>query len=374
MAGRIILHLDLDAFYASVEQLDHPEWRGLPVVVGADPQEGRGRGVVATASYEARRFGIHSAMPISQAWRRAPPETVWTFPRFARYSELSGRVFAILRATRGVVEPASIDEGYVDLTPRVADLSEAEALGRAVKRRIRHEIGVTASVGIGPNKLVAKIATEAHKPDGLTVVAAADAERFLAPLPARKIPGIGPKTEAALDAAGIRTCADLAAAPAGLLASVVGSWGPMLAAHARGIDETPVAADWERKSVGAETTFLEDQHDRGEILSALDALADEAVAGLAGEGLLARTVTVKIRLADFTTFTRARTFPGPVSDAGPVREAARRLFLENDAGEPVRLVGVRLTNLVEGGQATLSRWSADVLGEAEGWRPRWRFE
>lgn len=372
--ARVVLHLDLDAFYASVEQLDHPEWRGRPVVVGADPQGGRGRGVVATASYEARAHGIRSAMPVSQAWRRAPAETVWVWPRFARYGEKSEEVFAVLRATGAVVEPASIDEAYLDLTERVAGFAEARALAAALRRRIRHEAGVTASVGVGPNKLVAKIASDANKPDGLTVVREEDAEAFLAPLPARKIPGVGPKTEAALDAAGLRTCGDVAAAPLALLASIVGSWAPVLRAHARGLDDSPVVADWERKSVGSETTFLADEGDRDAILRTIDELASEAARALAEEGLLARTVTVKIRLADYTTFTRARTLPGPFGDAATAQEAARRLFLENDPGAPLRLVGVRLTGLTEGGQATLARWSADVLGEAAPWSPRWRFD
>lgn len=380
---RIVAHVDLDAFYASVEQLDHPEWRGRPVVVGADPQGGRGRGVVATCSYEARQHGIRSAMPISQAWRRAPPDTVWVWPRFQRYSEVSEQVFGILRASGAVVEPASIDEGYVELTDRVASFEEAAALAAALQRRIRRETGVSASIGVGPNKLVAKIATDVRKPAGLTVVRAEEAASFLAPMPARKIPGIGPKTEAALDAAGIRTCADVAAAPLPLLGAIVGSWAPSLQSHARGQDDSPVVADWERKSIGSETTFLADEDDREAILRAFDELAGEAAAHLAQEKLLARTVTIKLRLSNFTTFTRARTLPGPFGDAATVREAARRLFLENDPGGPLRLVGVRLTGLAGGGQTTLSRWSADLLGEADAWRPPpdggdhprpWRFE
>ncbi|HWH09064.1 MAG TPA: DNA polymerase IV, partial [Candidatus Thermoplasmatota archaeon] len=194
---RFVIHVDLDAFFASVEELDHPEWRGFPLVVGADPQGGRGRGVVTTANYEARKFGVRSAMPISQAWQLCP-QARYVPPRFERYAEKSSEVFRVLREMADAVEPASIDEGYLDATPRAATFAEAVELARRAQARIREATALSASVGVATSKLVAKIATDMRKPAGLTAVPPGTEEAFLAPLPARKIPGVGPKTEARL--------------------------------------------------------------------------------------------------------------------------------------------------------------------------------
>jgi nucleotidyltransferase/DNA polymerase involved in DNA repair len=364
--------VDLDAFYASVEQRHDPSLAGLPVIVGADPREGFGRGVVLSASYEARRFGVRSAMPARQAASLCP-QARWVWPHHERYAEASDRVFALLRSERVTLEPASIDEAYIDITKSVQGFEEAVDHARALKAKVRAAEGLTVSVGVATNKLVAKIASDAAKPDGLTPVRPGEEASFLAQRQVRAIPGVGPKTESALVAAGIERCADLASAPLDLLRSLVGSWAPTLRAHALGIDDSPVLVDWERRSLGSETTFDVDEEDRAAILRTIEELAAGAAESLRSEGLLCRTVGIKVRNQDFSTFTRARTLPGPTAETASIQAVAARLFRENDAGEKIRLIGVRLSGLVQGGQASIDRWSADALGEAPRWEPRFRF-
>ncbi|HVM44874.1 MAG TPA: DNA polymerase IV [Candidatus Thermoplasmatota archaeon] len=370
---RYIVHVDLDAFYASVEELDHPEWKGHPLVVGADPQEGRGRGVVATCNYAARRFGIRSAMPISEAWRRCP-DARFVFPRFERYHEASQQVFAVLRESADAVEPASIDEGYLDLGSRVDTFPAAVAHARAVQARILEATGLTASMGVATNKLVAKIATDMQKPHGLTAVAPGEEEAFLAPLPARKIPGVGPKSEERLRALGVETIGQLAALPPAVLTREFGAWGARLAQLARGVDEAPVATDWERKSVGGETTFLRDSADPDEWRATVAGLARDAAEALAREQSVARTITLKVRLAGYETFTRARTLATPTDDAATLARVALELLDENRPARAVRLLGVRLSHLTPraGRQLLLDEWDAARLGEAPAWHPRQR--
>lgn len=371
---RRILHVDLDAFYASVEELDNPAWAGHPLVVGADPQEGRGRGVVATANYAARAFGIRSAMPISEAWRRCP-HARFVPPRFERYAEKSGEVFALLRETTPLVEPASIDEGYLDVTAVAPAFEDAVALARSLQARVRERTRLTASLGVAASKLVAKIATDMRKPEGLTAVPPGTEEAFLAPLPVRKIPGVGPKSEERLAAHGVATCGDLAALPPALLQREFGAWGPRLARLARGDDDSPVQVEWERKSLGGETTFLRDEPDPRQWRATVEALARDAAAGLAQEGVLARTVTLKVRLAGFETYTRARTLPHATDDARELAAVALALLDENEPARAVRLLGVRLSHLAPArrdGQRLLADWDAALLGEAPPWRPRQR--
>lgn len=368
---RFILHVDLDAFYASVEVRENPALAGLPVIVGADPKQGRGRGVVTTASYEARKFGVRSAMPISQAYRLCP-NGVYVFPNFPLYGSVSGNVFEILRGTGAIVEGASIDEAYLDASRLVSDWDAAAALARRIQAEVVDKERITCSIGVAPSKLVAKIATDMAKPNGVTLVREGEEAAFLAPLPARKMPGVGPKTELALDALGFRTCGDLASAAPDKLARVLGSWGPRLAEMARGIDDAPVSAGWDRKSLGSEGTFDEDVADQSEIRETVDALAREVAASLAEERLSARTVTLKIRLSDFTTFTRARTLPSATTDADAIAAAALDLLAENWPAQAVRLLGVRLTHLSgrPTRQVTLQEWPADILGEdAVAWEP-----
>lgn len=372
--SRYIVHVDLDAFYASVEELDHPEYKGHPLVVGADPQEGRGRGVVATANYAARRFGIRSAMPISEAWRRCP-EARFVFPRFERYAEESEKVFAIVRAASDVVEQAGIDEGYLDLSGKARDFAGAVALARALQAEVAAKTGLTCSMGVAGSKTVAKIATDMQKPQGLTAVAPGTEEEFLRPLPVRKIPGVGPKSEERLRELGLVTCGDLADAAPSLLVREFGAWGTRLGQLARGIDHAPLETGWERKSVGGETTFLADSADASEWRATVEQLARDGATSLVEEGTLARTVTLKVRLAGFETYTRARTLPQPTDDGATLARVALELLAQNPPARAVRLLGVRFSHLIprEGpAQKILDEWDAARLGESPPWRPRQR--
>lgn len=370
---RSIVHVDLDAFFASVEELDHPEWKDHPLVVGADPKQGAGRGVVTTANYAARKFGIRSAMPVSEAYRRCP-DARFVHPRFERYAQKSDEVFAILRGSTDALEPGGSDEAWLDLSSRAAGFEQAIALARALQQRILDETKLTASMGIATNKVVAKIATDMRKPFGMTIVPPGTEAEFLAPLPVRKIPGVGPRSNERLAQLGIETIAQLAATPAVLLQREFGVWGPRLGALARGIDESPVETGWERKSIGNETTFAVDSTDETEWAATLDDLMRGAVTRLREEGTLARTVTLKVRLAGFETYTRARTLPAPTDDVGVLSRAVLELLAQHKPTRPVRLLGVRLTHLSprEGEQSLLDTWDVARFGEAPPWHPKQR--
>lgn len=376
---RVVLHLDMDAFYASVEQRERPELRGRPVVVGADPKQGEGRGVVAAASYEARRYGIHSAQPISQAWRNCPGAE-FVRPRFELYQRVGRRARALFEDAVDVLEPVSVDEAYADATERTGGSIEAGArLGRAIKRRVRDELDLTCSVGVAENKLAAKIAADEDKPDGLTVVERGEVAAFLAPREVDAIPGVGDKTRALLTQHGVETVADLAAVDPSRAGELLGTWGPRLVARARGRDERPVDPAHERKSVGTERTFPEDRApDRAR--EVLTEVAREAVRRLNAEDGQARTLAVKVRLEPFETFTRQRRLEAPTDDAALVEEVALELFDGLDPDRRVRLLGVRLSGLLEGPrrQATLEKWPAgapeDVLDDPVWERDDyWRF-
>ncbi|MHB8763243.1 MAG: DNA polymerase IV, partial [Deferrisomatales bacterium] len=304
--ARSILHVDMDAFYASVEQLDRPECRGRPVIVGADPREGRGRGVVAACSYEARACGVHSALPISQAWRRCP-NGVYLRPRMARYIEVSEQVFGLLGRYTDLVEPLSIDEAFLDVTGSRRLFGAAEAIGREIKAEVRRVLGLVASVGVGPNKFVAKVASDLEKPDGLVVVGPGEAEVFLAPLPASRLWGVGPKTGERLARLGVRTIGDLARRRPEDLRASLGEAGEHLWRLARGIDERPVSAEGGAKSLGAEVTFDEDVADPAQVRRTLLGLADRVARRLRRRGLGARGVTLKLRYESFDTVTRSVT-------------------------------------------------------------------
>ncbi len=342
---RTILHVDMDAFYASVEQLDHPEWRGRPVVVGADPREGKGRGVVAACSYEARAFRVRSALPISQAWRLCP-DAVFCRPRFPRYAQVSAQVFAILRRYTDRVEPLSVDEAFLDVTGSGRLFGSGERIGREIKGAIRAELGLVASVGVAPNKFVAKVASDVGKPDGFVVVGQEGAREFLAPLPVTRLWGVGPKTAERLHRVGLRTIGDVARLRAEDLAGLLGDGGEHLWRLSRGEDERPVEGEGEAKSLGAETTFEEDEGDPEVVRRALLALADRVGARLRRRGLRAGGVTLKFRDAAFATHTRAALLPRP-TDLGEdlYREALVLLDRVPWAGKRVRLVGVTATRL-----------------------------
>ncbi|GAB4254634.1 DNA polymerase IV [Deferrisoma sp.] len=344
---RTILHVDMDAFYASVEVLDRPELRGKPVIVGADPQGGRGRGVVAAASYEARRFGVRSALPISQAWKRCP-QGVYLRPRFGRYEEVSRQVFAVFGRYTDRVEPLSIDEAFLDLTGCERLVGDGPAAARRLKDEIRRELGLTASVGVAPNKFLAKIASDLDKPDGLVVVPPGEEAAFLAPLPVTRIWGVGPRTAEALARIGVRTVGDLQRLRREDLAARFGSAGADLWRLARGLDDRPVEPPGEPKSLGAEMTFPEDVDDRETVRLALLDLCDRVGARLRRHGLRARGVTLKFRDEAFRTVTRAAALEPP-TDLGEDLFGAVEALLGRvpwPRGGRVRLVGVQAGRLV----------------------------
>jgi DNA polymerase-4 len=341
-ASRRILHCDMDCFYAAVHMRDDPALRGQPVVIGGDP---RGRGVVAAASYEVRRFGVRSAMPSAQALRLCP-RAVFLPPDFPRYRRESEALFRIFRQFTPLLESVSIDEAYLDVSDHLGPWGSASAVAREIRRRVREERGLTVSVGVGPNKLVAKIASDFEKPDGLTVVPPARVEGFLEPLPVRSLRGVGPRTEAALQALGVATVGDLKARGEEELVARFGIHGHTLYQFARGVDERPVLTHWERKSLGTETTYRRDLTSRAAMEAELDRLAAEVAEGLLRRSLLAATFTIKVRYADFTTVTRSRTLPFPIAAGGEIARAARELLRRTEAGaRSVRLLGVVASGL-----------------------------
>lgn len=341
--GRAIGLLDLDAFFASVEQLDHPEWRGKPVIVGGDADR---RGVVSTASYEARRFGVHSAMPAAQAARLCP-DAIWTHGHFDRYREVSSRVMDIILDETPLVEQVSIDEAFFDVSPGRYSRESPVSICRRIQRRVA-ELGVSCSIGLGVCKSVAKVASEAEKPRGLTVVMPGSEAGFLAPLPVRAMSGIGPATEARLARMGIRTLGALAAASDGELAAQLGSMGPELRARAAGIARSPVgerAKPDEAKSVSNERTFATDLTDEGAIRSALDATCAMVARRLRRKRLLGACVTVRVKRDACTSRTAQARLDEPADDEALISPLAQRLLGQLwHPGMPVRLIGVGVSD------------------------------
>ncbi|PYM66536.1 MAG: DNA polymerase IV [Candidatus Rokuibacteriota bacterium] len=356
---RIVAHVDMDAFFAAVEERYRPELRGRPIVTGADPKAGQGRGVVTTANYAARRYGIRSALPISRAWRlaedarrRGEPAVVFLRGDHALYREVSQRIMAILGVGADSFEQASIDEAYLELSS-LGEIARAEAHARLLKAEILEREGLTCSVGIAPNKLVAKIASDFRKPDGLTVVPPDDVLAFLDPLPVRRLPGIGPKGEAFLHGKQAQTIADLRRLDPGQLAKWFGKWGDELYRKARGISDSPVSSRRERKSVGEQETFEQDTLDPAFVCGRARELAATVFHRLLASGGRAfRTVTVTVRFADFVTLSRSHTVRIPVSSAAMLEAEALRLLAaffddrENPRRKPIRLIGVRAEKLV----------------------------
>lgn len=343
---RSIIHLDMDAFYASVEQLDHPAYRGKPVVVGADPRGGKGRGVVAACSYEARRFKVRSALPISQAYRLCP-QAVFVRPRMERYAEMSDRMFAILRDFTNLVEPLSIDEAFLDVTGSQRLFGTAETIGRTLKARIRSELGLVASIGLAPNKFLAKVGSDLGKPDGFVVVPPGGEREFLAPLPISRLWGVGPKTEARLKRLGLQTIGQIARLGAEGLETALGNAGRDLWELANGVDDREVVPEQETKTIGAETTFGEDTDDREKIRRTILELADRVGRRLRHEGYVAHGVTLKFRDHYFETLTRASMLPQPTDLGDELYRAALTLLQGVTwAGKRVRLLGVTATRLL----------------------------
>ncbi|MCI0586147.1 MAG: DNA polymerase IV [Planctomycetes bacterium] len=337
-----ILHVDMDAFYASVEQRDDPRLRGKPVIVGGSPQ---GRGVVAAASYEARAFGVRSAMPASQAARLCP-HAIWREPDFDRYTADSRRILAILRSTTPLVEPLSLDEAFLDLRGTERLLGPPEGVGRALKARILAETGLVASVGVAPNKLLAKLASDLDKPDGFLVVREGEERAFLAPLPVERISGVGKKLGERLESLGLRRIGDLAERSREELERILGSAGGWLHDLAFGKDDRPVLAHREEKSHGTERTFERDVADASVLRRVLLEDAEEIAADLRGRGLLARTVAIKVRYPDFRTVTRSRTLDVPTALAARIHAVAGELVAAL-APRRVRLLGLYAENLLD---------------------------
>lgn len=341
---RTLFHVDMDAFYASVEQRREPKYKGKPVIVGSDPKQGRGRGVVAACSYEARQFGIHSAMPISQAWR-ACPEGVYLRPDFTAYREVSRRIREIFRAFTPLVEPISIDEAFLDVSRQVETARQALQLGARLKREIYQAEWLTASVGIAPCKLVAKIASDFRKPNGLHMVTPQEVQDFLDPLPTSRIWGVGPKTAQRLQKMGVDTILQLRSLEQERLTGMLGKFGAQLYKLARGIDERPVVTQHETKSVSQETTFSQDESDAQVLEETLAKLGEKVAQRLRKSGLEGKTITLKLRYQDFTTITRQVSSRFPTAEAEVIVSTAIDLLRRyRQEGRAIRLIGVGLSN------------------------------
>jgi DNA polymerase-4 len=359
-----ILHLDMDAFFAAAEQAAKPSLRGKPVIVG-----GLGpRGVVATASYEARRFGVHSAMPMAQA-RRLAPNAACLVPRFSLYRSVSEQVMELLGRLSPLVEPLSLDEAFVDLEAGGAahDAPSARATGERLRADIRAVTGLTGSVGLAGSKMIAKIASEQAKPDGLVLIDPGTERDLLGPMPVRTLPGVGPATGEHLRRAGMTTVADLAEAGEDELVRLLGrAHGAALFRMALGHDDRPVVAERDAKSVSVEDTFDVDLHDRVRVRLEVDRLAERCVQRLRGSGHSGRTIVLKVRRYDFSTLTRSETLRGPTDDPTVVREAAGRLLESVDTTGGVRLLGVGVTGLADYTQEDLfAQAAAEAEAEAQ---------
>lgn len=363
---RLVAHVDMDSFFTAVEVLDDPSLAGRPVIVGADPQGGRGRGVVSAASYEARKYGVHSAMPISQAYRLCP-QGIYLRGRMARYQQVSEQVMNVLAGFTPVWEQISVDEAFLDLTGCRRLWGSPLEMCRAIKAAILKRIGLRASVGLGTNKLVAKVASDLNKPDGLVIVEPGGERNFLAPLPLRKLWGIGPKTEASLKKNfGITTIGELAALSPLTLERKYGVMGRYLHQRAHGIDNDPVGNDEEAKSIGREITFDRDTADRQLIHRTLVHICDRVSARLRQAGAAGLTVTLKLRYQGFETHTyRSRLLQASDSFREILRTAEDLWSHHYQTGRKVRLVGVSVSNFV-GQDAELSLFGTEnIIQERE---------
>jgi len=342
----VFMHIDMDAFFAAVEASDHPAWRGKPVIVGADPREGKGRGVVSTASYEARRFGVHSAMPISRAFRLCP-DGIYVRPRMGRYQEVSDRIMAIFERFTPRIQPISLDEAFLDASGCERLFGAPERMALRIKEAVISETRLTCSVGLSRVKSVAKIASDFRKPDGLTVVPPGTERDFLAPLPVRKLWGVGPKAAAVLEREGIRTAGDIQTASVERMKALFGrAAGEHYWNMANAVDPREVTDDEESKSISHETTFHADVQDEDTLNRTLLWLADKVASRMRRHGLRCRTVTLKYRTESFRTFTRRRSLADPVADTASLYEAARSLMATlKGTSAKVRLLGIAASGL-----------------------------
>jgi len=342
--SRIILHVDMDSFYASVEQLRDPSLKGRPVVVGSDPKGGLGRGVVSTCSYEAREFGIHSGMPISGAYKLCP-DAVYLRVDMQLYKEVSCRVMEILRSHAGRFQQVSVDEAYLDISEKVRGHKEAVKVAGEIKAQIKEQLGLTCSIGIAPTRSAAKIASDLDKPDGLTIVEPDRVAAFFEPLEVRRLQGIGRKNEEILQGLGIKTIGQLARFDRDKLVDVFGKWGAGMHLLAQGVDDSEVEERGMTRSVSREHTFDVDTGDSIVLFGALENIAGLVHKSLQKNNFSFRTVSVKVRQADFTTFTRARTLDHDTRDQDTIRQVSGELAREFFDGRKIRLLGIRLSNL-----------------------------
>jgi DNA polymerase IV (DinB-like DNA polymerase) len=344
---RIILHLDMDYFYAAVEERENPKLKGKPVVVGADPKAGKGRGVVSTCNYEARKYHIHSGTPISKAYKLCP-DCVFLPVNMPLYVKVSEKIIGMLRKYSEKSEKVSIDEIYLDLSKKAKDFKEAEEIAKKIKKEIMKKENLTCSIGIGPNKLIAKIASDFEKPDGLTVVKPEKVLNFIYPMDVRKLQGVGPKTEQALEKMGIKTIKQLSATKQDKLIEKFGSFGHDLHLMSKGKDEREVEESYEIKSIGRQITFQEDTKDEKLISITLDSLAEEVHAEVKQNKLFFKTVTVVARFGDFDTHTSAKSMPVATDSISKIKDTAKDLMKKYIKDRrKIRLIGVRVSKFSE---------------------------
>ncbi len=353
---KVILHVDMDSFFSAVEVRENPELKGLPVIVGgrigteeekaAEEPERKIRGVVSTCSYEAREYGIHSAMPLSRAYKLCP-NAKFLPVNMPLYKRVSREIMAILRKYADKIEQVSIDEAFLDVSTKVHGWTDAREYALSIKKEILEKEGLTCSIGIAPNKTIAKIASDFVKPDGLTVVEEERARDFLAPLPVKKIPGVGPKTNEMLKKMGIERIGQLASYDVQKLVTKFGRYGTRLHLIANGIDESEVEEEWERKSLSRERTLAKDTKDASVLNNCVDELAEEVYNAIKKEGFVFKTVALKVKFEDFTVHTRAKTLKSFHSDLNMLKRIAKELMTEfcDGTGKKIRLVGVRVSSL-----------------------------
>lgn len=342
---RVIFHVDMDQFFAAVEEREHPEIRTKPVIVGADPKEGKGRGVVSTCNYEARKYGVKSGIPITRAWRLCP-NAIYLPVNYNLYRKVSARIMAILQSYADKFERWGLDEAFLDVTYRVKNFGEAKKLAQKIKKEIYKRERLTCSIGVAPNKLLAKVGSDFQKPDGLTVVRREDVRAFLSPLRVGKLLWVGKKTEKKLNSMGIRTIGDLANYDASILVEKFGVYGTQLYLSAQGIDNSEVQDQWTRKSMSREVTFEEDTSDSNLIFETLDAIADDLHKELIVSNFTFKTTTIKVRYTNFETHTHGKSLPLFTDRLRDIKKSARDLmqtYLRPD--RKIRLIGLRLSNL-----------------------------
>ncbi len=343
----MILHIDMDAFYASVEQLDHPELRGKCVIVGGTSN----RGVVSAASYEARKYGVHSAMPVFKAKKKCP-DGIFLRPRMARYLEVSGTLMSLLRAYSPLVEPVSIDEAYIDLAGCEKLHGSPEEIAHKIKEQIKETLDLTCSVGLAPTKFLAKIASDMDKPDGFFIISEDRVRSFIESLPIRKVPGVGTMTHKKLDAMGIKTLGDVCSYPETALFKQLGKFGKRLLELAAGIDYSPVIPTPDHKSVSSETTLGTDTADKEHLAGYLLKQSEDVAKQLRKLGVKAKTITLKIKHADFKQATRSTTLSMPTCSSENIYSEARRLLMDYPIQKKIRLIGVGTSGFITKGSPT----------------------